>query len=108
MSDKADEQQPIRTDPELDTGAPSGSDVGVTDVGETDADPNRRALRSAIGKYVSLRTFPTTAGELADATAAAGAPDDVVQALVRLPADSRLENARDLWIALGLESNVRF
>jgi hypothetical protein len=107
MTDETDDQRPIRTDPQLDPGGP-GAQADVSQVGVTDADPDRRELRAEIGKYVSLHPFPTTAGELADAVAAAGAPQAVTQALVSLPADSRLENTRDLWLGLGLESNERF
>jgi hypothetical protein len=107
MSDVTDDQRPIRTDPQLDAGGP-GAEADVSRVGDTDADPDRRELRAEIGKYVSLHPFPTTAGELADAVAAAGAPQAVTQALVSVPADSRLENTRDLWLALGLEANERF
>jgi Protein of unknown function (DUF2795) len=96
----------LRTDPDLVGGYAGGAQPGAT--GDTDADPDRRELRAEIGKYVSLASFPTTAGELADGARSAGASEPVLNALVRLAPDTRMENARDLWIALDLESDERF
>jgi hypothetical protein len=77
-------------------------------VGDHDSDPDRRDLRSEIGKYVSLASFPTTARELTDAVAATGAPDTVINTLRGIDPDTSLANTRELWLALDLESDERF
>jgi hypothetical protein len=101
-----DNSDRLRTDPDLVAGAAGGA--APDDVGERDADPQRRELRAEIGKYASLAKFPTTAGELTDGARTAGASATVLGALVGLAPDTRLENARDLWMALDLESDERF
>jgi len=104
MTDDDDDR--LRTDPDLAAGYAGGAQPDTA--GDSDADPRRRELRAEIGKYASLAAFPTTAGELADGARAVGAAEPVLSALVRLAPDTRLENARDLWLALGLESDERF
>ena len=110
MTDNLSDEQPIRRDPELHDGGVTGTAATASPetVGGTDADPERRELRSAIGKYTSLASFPTTAGELADRVSAADAPDAVVRTVRELPRHTRLENPQELWVSLGLEATNRF
>jgi Protein of unknown function (DUF2795) len=102
----SDDDSGLRPDPDLVAGYAGGADPDT--VGDTDADPRRRELRAEIGKYASLAGFPTTAGELTDSARTAGASQPVLDSLVRLAPDTRLENARELWTALDLESDERF
>jgi hypothetical protein len=109
-----DNAQTANTDPQLNAGRPSAETVGWDKpgrdgvVGEHDTDPDRRELRAEIGKYVSLATFPATAQDLSAAAAANGAPDAVTSALGSLAPQTKFDNARDLWVALGLEAPERF
>jgi len=106
--------QPVSTDPQLNAGRPSADTAGWDRpgrdgiVGEHDTDPDRRELRAEIGKYVSLATFPATAQDLTAAAAANGAPEAVTSALGSLAPQTNFDNARDLWLALGLEAQERF
>ena len=77
-------------------------------VSDADSDPDRADLRSEIGQYVSLVTFPTEARTLIASAEDANAPDAVLVSLRRLEPDARFTDARDLWDALGLGSGPRF
>ena len=91
------------------------ADVGLWDrpgrdgvVTDTDSDPDRTDLRSAIGRYVSFATFPVEAGDLVATAARHDAPDQVTEHLRRLDPHTRLANAAELWDALDLSSGQRF
>jgi len=95
--------------------AADSADVGLWDrpgrdgvIGDVDSDPDRTDLRSTIGQYVSLVTFPTDAGALAGAAERHNAPDEVSARLRRLDPRTRLENTSQLWDALDLASGRRF
>jgi uncharacterized protein DUF2795 len=77
-------------------------------VGDSDSDPDRADLRSEIGQYVSLATFPTEARVLIAAAEHANASDVVLANLRRLEPDARFISPTELWDALGLSSGPRF
>ena len=79
---------------------------GIVD--EDESDPDRVALRSEIGKYVSLARFPATASALTATAERNRAPDDVIDRLRGLgPADT-FNTAHDVWQALDLTVHHRF
>ena len=91
------------------------ADVGLWDrpgrddvVSDTDSDPDRTDLRSEIGQYVSLVTFPAEVRELTAAAERQDAPDKVLAELRRLDPHTPLANTTALWAALGLSSGSRF
>src|SRR5829696_2647243 len=107
----ASPSQGIPTDPELKAVDPGGSrgapgHDGV--VGDAETDPDRRDLRSEIGKYVSLASFPATAQDLMSIAMANGAPEGVIRPLRSLDSGAVFETTRDLWYALHLETKERF
>jgi hypothetical protein len=109
--DRHDNAENTAFDPGLrpsDMAVSAGSPGHDGDPGTSDSDPDRRELRAEIGKYVSLVSFPATAGQLCDAARQGGADDAVVKALESLPADATYPNARELWAALGLGDTGRF
>jgi hypothetical protein len=115
MTDKAlDQDSPVNSDPQLNAGRPVAGAAGWDRpghdgvIGEHDTDPDRRDLRAEIGKYVSLATFPATAQDLIAASQANGAPEQVTATLGGLQPQTKFDNARDLWVALGLEAQGRF
>ena len=77
-------------------------------VSDFDGDPDRTDLRSEIGQYLSLVTFPTKARTLIAAAEQADASDAVLGSLSGLEPDARFTDARELWDALGLGSGPRF
>ncbi len=90
-------------------------DVGLWDeaghdgvVSDFDGDPDRTDLRSEIGQYLSLTTFPTQARALIAAAERANASDAVLVSLRGLERDARFTDAQQLWDALGLGSGPRF
>jgi hypothetical protein len=90
-------------DPELwDT---PGHDGIVTDA---ETDPDRTDLRSKIGQYVSLVTFPAKVKDLIAMAADKDAPDEVLTELRRLDPGTTYPNTAELWAALGLSSEHRF
>jgi hypothetical protein len=111
METDASNHDKVAIDPELnpaDAGVSlsgPGKD-GIVDDAETD--PDRRDLRSEIGKFVSLARFPATAGDLVAVAVANTAPDSVLEPLRGLEASAEFETTRDLWYALGLETKERF
>jgi hypothetical protein len=95
--------------------ADESADVGLWDrpgrdgvVGDADSDPDRTDLRSEIGQYVSLVTFPAEARELVAVAERNDAPDAVSSQLRRLDPGTRLANPSELWTALDLASDRRF
>ena len=82
-----------------------GRDGGVSDA---HGDPDRTNLRSEIGQYASLVTFPTEVGELVAVAERGDAPDEVLAELRRLDPRTRLARTSELWAALGLSSGSRF
>jgi Protein of unknown function (DUF2795) len=83
-----------------------GRDGVVT---EDDNDPDRTALRSEIGKYMSLASFPATAEVLAATAERHRAPDGVLAQLRSLGAPTTtFDSPREVWLALGLEAPHRF
>ena len=77
-------------------------------VGEDEVDPDRIALRSEIGKYVSLARFPVSGSALANLAERADASDEVRGELGGLPGEAVFSNAHDVWQALDLTVNRRF
>ena len=77
-------------------------------VSDADSDPDRAGLRSEIGRYTSLVTFPTDGRALRDAAENNDAPGVVVSALGGLQPTERFASQTDLWAALGLGSGERF
>jgi len=85
--------------------APEGG-IDLNEGGETDAD--RRDWRARIGSYLHKSVFPASQDDLVSAAERDNAPEDVLTALRRLPADGQYANARELWGALGLRIDERF
>ena len=79
---------------------------GIVD--EDESDPDRVALRSEIGKYVSLARFPTTAAGLTATAERNQAPDTVLEHLGGLSPSDAFTNAHDVWQALDLTVHHRF
>lgn len=91
------------------------ADVGLWDrpgrdgvVSDAQGDPDRTDLRSEIGRYVSLVSFPTEVGELVAVAERRDAPDEVLAELRRLDPRTRLSRTGELWAALDLSSGPRF
>ena len=82
-----------------------GHDGVVTDA---ENDPDRTDLRSEIGQYVSLVTFPADVQTLIAVAESNDAPDDVLAELRKLEPGTRLANTTELWDALDLGSDHRF
>lgn len=76
-------------------------------VGDSDSDPDRADLRSEIGQYASLATFPTEARALVAAAEQANASEAVLANLRRLEPDARFSSPTQLWDALGLSFGPR-
>src|SRR4051794_2482183 len=77
--------------------ADESTDVGLWDspgrdglVGDADVDHDRTDLRSTIGQYVSLATFPTEVRTLVALAERNDAPDEVVTELRQLDPGTRL------------------
>jgi Protein of unknown function (DUF2795) len=79
---------------------------GIVD--EDESDPDRVALRSDIGKYVSLVHFPATAAVLTATAERHQAPDHVVENLRSLSPADTFTGAHDVWRALDLTVHHRF
>ena len=79
---------------------------GIVD--EDESDPDRVALRSEIGKYVSYAHFPATASALTDAAERNRAPDGVLDHLRGLSSEAIFTTAHDVWQALDLTVHRRF
>jgi len=79
---------------------------GIVD--EEESDPDRLALRSEIGKYVSYAHFPATAAALTDTAARNRAPDQVLDHLHGLSPEAIFTSAHDVWQALNLSVRRRF
>jgi Protein of unknown function (DUF2795) len=77
-------------------------------VSDSESDPDRTDLRSAIGRYVSLVPFPAEAHALVAMAEKRDAPDEVLAELRRLDPHARFANTAELWGALGLGSGKRF
>jgi hypothetical protein len=77
-------------------------------VSEDESDPDRVALRSEIGKYVSLAHFPATAQALTAAAERNRAPDTVLDELRGLSPMDIFTTAHDVWRALDLTVRLRF
>jgi Protein of unknown function (DUF2795) len=95
--------------------ADEAADVGLWDspgrdgvISDAESDPDRTDLRSRIGQYVSLVTFPAEVRELVAVAERNNAPDDVSAELRRLDPSTRLANTTELWAALDLASDHRF
>jgi len=82
-----------------------GHDGVITDA---ESDSDRTDLRSKIGQYVSLSTFPAEVRGLIAVAENNDAPDDVLAELRRLEPGTRLANTSELWDALDLGSKHRF
>ena len=77
-------------------------------VADTDSDPDRTELRSEIGRYTSLVTFPTDGRTLRDSAEKNDAPGAVLSALGGLEPTERFASQTELWAVLGLGSGERF
>jgi hypothetical protein len=112
------DQYSRRVDDELarnPTGEDESADVGLWDrpgrddvVSDAESDPDRTDLRSEIGQYVSLVTFPTEVRELVAVAERQDAPDEVLAELRRLDPRALLASTTELWAALDLSSGSRF
>jgi hypothetical protein len=92
MAEPSGEDQPETTvAPDFDYG--SGEPAGVG---------NAQAERfSRFASYIGRSAFPGDREALLRSAADLDAPDDVVEALGRLPGGTRYQNAADVWNALG-------
>jgi Protein of unknown function (DUF2795) len=79
---------------------------GIVD--ENESDPDRVALRSDIGKYVSLAHFPASADALTATAERYQAPDHVLENLRSLSPEVTFTGAHDVWRALDLTVHHRF
>jgi len=77
-------------------------------VSEDAGDPDRTDLRSAIGRHVSLVSFPARGADLLQVARDGDAPDPALDELGRLDPDEIFDNPTELWDALGLGSHRRF
>jgi len=81
-----------------------GHDGLITDA---ETDPDRTDLRSEIGWYVSLATFPAGTRSLIATAERHNASDTVLAQLRGLEPDDRFENPGEVWDALGLSPGRR-
>ena len=81
-----------------------GHDGLVTDA---ETDPDRTDLRSEIGRYVSLATFPAGTRALIATAERQNASDAVLAQLRTLDPDARFQRPGDVWVALGLSPGRR-
>ena len=84
---------------------PRPDDVGRNPVELT---PAELEARSRFGAYVSRTKFPAHRKDLLRDAKSAGAPDDILADLERLPADRAFETPARAWAALGHPSDRRF
>lgn len=61
-----------------------------------------RDLRADLEEYVTLPQYPTTSADLVATATGNHAPDEVLDALRRLPPGSAYGSAEEVWQALGL------
>lgn len=101
VRDPGDEEET----PNADLWDTPGHDRIVTDA---ESDPDRTDLRSKIGQYVSLVTFPAEVRALIAMAESKDAPDEVLAELRRLEPGARFTNTTELWDALDLSSGHRF
>jgi Protein of unknown function (DUF2795) len=58
-------------------------------------------LHAELDKYVTLMQFPTTSADLVATATGNHAPDEVIDALRRLPPGSAYGSAEEVWQELG-------
>jgi hypothetical protein len=63
--------------------------------------------RSRLGRFIPLSALPGTRDRLVAAAGEMEAPDDVLAALRRLPADEPYETVSQIWAALGHHNEER-
>ena len=63
--------------------------------------------RSRLGRFIPRSVLPAQQPALVEAARSAGAPQDVVDELSRLPADREYHTVYDIWDALGHENEPR-
>jgi hypothetical protein len=91
-------------------------EVGATpqadDLARSDADlhltPRDIEERSRFSRYLARSAFPAKRKELLRAAREAGAPDDILEDLRRLPTDRIFETPARAWAALGHKIDQRF
>jgi hypothetical protein len=75
---------------------------------ELEANPDEIEARSRFGRYLARSSFPARRDQLLHDARAASAPDDILDALSRLPANQLFENVTRAWAALGHPIGQRF
>lgn len=60
--------------------------------------------RSRLGRFIPRSVLPAARAGLLEGARRAGAPDDVLAELERLPADRRFATVYEIWAALGHEN----
>jgi hypothetical protein len=77
-------------------------------IGDAETDPDRTDLRSEIGWYVSLATFPVKARSFVAIAEQRNASDTVLAYLRSLEPDRQFADSVEVWAALGLSTGRRF
>jgi hypothetical protein len=57
--------------------------------------------RSRLGRYIPMASLPGDRDDLIAGATELNAPDDIIDALERLPEDELFETVSEVWAALG-------
>lgn len=98
------EPEPAGEDQPAPTRAPTSATRTGTPQGMTSMEVEQR---SRLGRFISLSALPGTRESLRDNARANEAPDDVLAALDRLPADREFQTVSQVWAALGNGNETR-
>ena len=99
-------EPPAEGEPEV-SATPHADSLSRSDV-ELELSPEELQARSRFGRYFARTSFPARRDQLLHDARQAQAPDDILEALSRLPAHQIFENATRAWAALGHPIGQRF
>jgi hypothetical protein len=90
---REDENEARRIDPGGEGDRSGGAPIGMT--------PDEVEARSNLGRYIPKASLPGDRDDLIAGAAEMDAPDEVLEALDRLPAGQQFETVNQVWAALG-------
>jgi hypothetical protein len=99
-------ETPLEGEPEV-AQIPESDAEGLSDV-PMNITPYELERRSRLARYLNRTAFPANRKELIRAAQDAGAPDDVIEDLRRLPSGEEFENPARAWAAIDHKLDQRF